>query len=263
MRKITLLLLVLSVSLGYAQTNLEDLEGSPVFNGFEGLGSATVTADPVNGANTVGEIITSAAGQSWQGAELIMQGNMIDLTVDKTVQVDIYSDMATAILGKVEDKVNNTAPASADAENHGGTGWETITFTFTSGDDGTVTADGEYSQIAFFPLWANGGGWDAPVDGMTIYVDNVTAQPGASLSIDDFNIRSFKAYPNPAQDHWMIETTQNMLAIEVYDMLGKNVLTAKPNNNFTRLDASELPTGLYFARIETINGINSVKLIKK
>jgi hypothetical protein len=180
MKKITLLLILLTVSYGYSQqVNLEDLEGSPVLNGFEGLGSATVTTDPVNGVNTTGQLITAATGNPWQGGELIMQNNLIDLSTDKTVSVDIYSTVATSILGKVEDKVNLTAPASADGESHGGTGWETITFTFTSGDDTTVTANGEYSQIAFFPLW-NGAGWDAPVDGLTIYVDNITAVAGAS-----------------------------------------------------------------------------------
>jgi hypothetical protein len=187
MKKITLLLILLTVSFGYSQTNLEDFDGTPpTFNGFEGLGSAMVTTD-TGGVNLAGQLITAAVGQGWQGAELIMQSNMIDLTTEKTVSVDIYSTVATSILGKVEDKVNNTAPASADGEAHGGTGWETITFTFNSGDDGTPTANGEYSQIAFFPLW-NGGGWDTAVDGLTIYVDNITAVAGTAIltNLEDF-----------------------------------------------------------------------------
>ena len=92
MKKITLLLILLTVSFGYSQTNLEDFDGTPpTFNGFEGLGSAMVTTD-TGGVNLAGQLITAAAGEKWQGAELIMQSNMIDLTTEKTVSVDEVLD---------------------------------------------------------------------------------------------------------------------------------------------------------------------------
>ena len=472
MKKITLLLLIFAVSVGYSQVNLEDYEGTTVTAGFEGLGSASVTSDPVNGSNTALEIITSSAGQSWQGAETIMQTNMINLTSDLTVSAEVYSTVATSILAKVEDKVNSTAPDSADSESHGGTGWETLTFTFNTGEDGSATANGDYSQIAFFPLW-NGAGWDPPVDGLTIYVDDITAVAGAALggptcsdgiqnqgetgvdcggpcsacvtppstpaptpparnaadvvsifsdaytplttlvytdnggsnmdtyntnwcpgettavmvagneinqitglgcegidwqgarfdatsfthmhidiytasptadksfnfkfsnwnggsaennaisfsmtngsdpaldtsgawisvdleldskmpglrndlaqfvitsdlgtvwydnlylykeataSVDDNNLLAFNAYPNPTQDSWTIKTNNvPMQAITVYDVLGKQVLSLSPENSEVEVNAANLKAGLYFAKIKTERGINSIKLIK-
>ncbi len=468
MKKITFLLILLMTSLGYSQqVVLEDFEGTPpTFNGFEGLASATITADPVNGSNTAGELITSAAGQGWQGAELILQSNMIDLSTDKTVSVDVYSTTAFNLLGKVEDKVNNTAPDSAADESHTGSGWETLTFTFTEAKDGTVAANGEYSQIAFFPNW-NGAGWNAPPIEITIYVDNITAVAGAAigtcsngvmdgdetgvdcggscpacpflpsaaptpstpnaevlslygdtggftniwpvtdsfggfdskvdldptagvneairmdfsvqgyveqslpvtdltaynwlhfdyfiddnvapgpmgeqillelitqtsgynyeltlggsdgtlalgswqsvdvplsfyegkgfdktifelyklgttsdlyskivffdniyfsvnqgtLGTDDFAQTSFSLYPNPTNDSWTVKSkNQSISSIQVYDILGKNVLSLSPNSSEVKIDASRLTSGLYFAQIKTDNGINSIKLIKK
>ena len=45
-------------------------------------------------------------------------------------------------------------------------------------------------------------------------------------------------------------------------MLGKQVISLNPNSEEVTIDASELPTGLYFAKIATEIGSNSVKLIK-
>jgi len=53
-----------------------------------------------------------------------------------------------------------------------------------------------------------------------------------------------------------------MSSIEVFDMVGKNVLSITPNASETLLDGSNLKTGLYFARITTNGNVNTVKLIK-
>ncbi|MGB0879610.1 MAG: T9SS type A sorting domain-containing protein [Polaribacter sp.] len=194
MKKITLLLAFFVISFGYSQTVLEDFEGTaPTVAGFEGLQSATITADPVDGSNTALEIITSTSGQGWQGAELIMQSNMIDLSSDNTVKVDVYSTTAFTMFAKVEDKVNDPASAASAAdEAHGGTGWETLTFTFDEALDGTAAANGQYSQIAFFPNW-NGSGWSDPIIDITVYTDNITAvagdaitTPSAQVVLEDF-----------------------------------------------------------------------------
>lgn len=466
MKKITYLFLLLTVSIGYSQqVVLEDFEGTPTFSGFEGLGGASIEADPASGPNgQVLELISSSAGQPWQGAELIIQSSLIDLSTDKTVKVDVYSNAAFTMFAKVEDKINTSAsPASAADEAHSGSGWETLTFTFNESLDGTAAANGTYSQIAFFPNW-NGAGWNTPAGDFTVYVDNITAvsaslpetcndgiqnqdetgvdcggsscapcavppstaaptpparnasdvislfsnayaniaidtwsaawddsdiediqvagndtkkitftnfigvdfqssrfnatsfthfhidmytttptldksfnlkfsnwaggsgeanaiefsttnasnpalpnpNPGTWISLDmplsswtpgaredlvqflitsnlgvvyvdniyvykgnplglnDFDLVSFKVYPNPARDSWTIRTkNEDMSSIQVFDILGKNVLSLAPNASEVKIDASSLTTGLYFAQIKTSTGVNSVKLVKQ
>ena len=182
MKKITFLLTLFIASIGYSQVVLEDFEGTaPTVGGFEGLASATVTAGPVDGSNTALELITSTTGQGWQGGELIMQSNLMDLSTDNTVKIDVYATTAFTLFAKVEDKVNDTAsPASAADEAHTGSGWETLTFTFNESLDGTAVANGQYSQIAFFPNW-NGSGWNDPVIEITVNIDNVTANAGDAI----------------------------------------------------------------------------------
>jgi hypothetical protein len=198
MKKITFLFLLLSVTFGYSQVVLEDFEALPAdqFSGFEGLGGANIVADPAAGGTNgqVGEIISSSAGQGWQGAELLLQTNFMDLSTNNTVEVEIYSTTAVNILAKVEDQVNSTAPDSAADESHTGSGWETITFTFNESLDGTAPANGEYSQIAFFPNW-NGAGWNTPPGDFTIYVDNVKAVEGSMFPINLDLIEDFEVLP--------------------------------------------------------------------
>jgi hypothetical protein len=182
MKKITFFFLLLTVSLGYSQVVLENFEGTTDFSGFEGLGGANVVADPAPGGTNgqVGEIISSSAGEGWQGAQLIMQSNFMDLTTDITVEVEVYSTSAFLLLAKVEDNINSVAADSAADEAHTGSGWETLTFTFNESLDGTAPANGEYSQIAFFPNW-NGTGWNTPPGDFTIYVNEITAVQGSSI----------------------------------------------------------------------------------
>ncbi len=175
MKKITLLLLLLTSFAGFSQTVLEDFEttlpdGAIVADGTE---APTVVADPAtNGTNgDVMKVITSTAGAAWQNAQLFFQEDHLDLTTsDKVVTVDVYSDVATSILAKVATPLNGGAESATDAS-HGGTGWETLTFDFNDPKDNTVAANDVFGRLLFFPLW-NGSGWDdAAVT--TTYYDNI------------------------------------------------------------------------------------------
>ncbi|WP_298550618.1 T9SS type A sorting domain-containing protein [uncultured Algibacter sp.] len=72
------------------------------------------------------------------------------------------------------------------------------------------------------------------------------------------------AYPNPSQSSWTVKTQNaNMSSINVFDVLGKNVLTLSPNRNEATIEGANLKRGIYFAQIKTASGISSLKLIKQ
>lgn len=181
MRKITLLMMMAICFLGYSQEVVEDFENSPSVAGFEGLASATIVADPSTAGNgQVFELITSAAGNPWQGAEVILaDDSALELTSNITVSVDVWSTVAFSPMLKVET-TGSAAPAdfAANTQSHTGSGWETLTYTLNTGDDGTGTANGTYNKVVFFPnRSSDGSAWNPPADG-TFYFDNIFGLKG-------------------------------------------------------------------------------------
>ena len=179
--KIVLLLIaLLIVSLGYAQqTLIENFDATPeayTFAGFEKLGSATIASDPVSGGTRGNglKLVSSSAGNPWQGAEVILSTSKIRLNAtDRTMKVDVYSTKTFTMLGKVEQ--GGTATISATSASYTTpNAWQTLTFTFNTSSDGTGIANGDYAKIAFFPgRNSTNTGW-APAADFTVYVDNIT-----------------------------------------------------------------------------------------
>ena len=69
------------------QSVLEDFEETPTLEGFEGLGSAAIEADPATGGTNgdTFKLVTASGGNGWQGAQVdLPSGSYADLTTDKT-----------------------------------------------------------------------------------------------------------------------------------------------------------------------------------
>ena len=100
--------------------------------------------------------------------------------------------------------------------------------------------------------------------GKDYYFDNVYfSKTSFVLGTEDLELASFSAYPNPTQDSWTVRTeNSNMSSINVFDILGKNVLSLTPNASETVINGSTLKSGLYFAQIKTDGGVSSLKLVK-
>ena len=112
------------------------------------------------------------------------------------------------------------------------------------------------------PANTAGGESGTPSLSGTYIIDNLTL--GATvLNVEDFKSLEFRAYPNPTQSSWTIKNAKSVIkTINVFDILGKNVLSLAPNASEVNVDGSTLKSGLYFAQIKTESGINSIKLIK-
>jgi hypothetical protein len=120
----------------------------------------------------------------------------------------------------------------------------------------------------------------SPVSGLTMgttyYVrindDGTARAPGTftltasdtTLGIDDLTTSEFKVYPNPTNNDWNIRANgQDITSVQIFDILGKNVMSVTPNSDSVKLDASGLPAGLYFAKMTSESGTKSVKLVKQ
>ena len=176
---------------GATVENLEDFEDATSFTNNGGAG-ANVVADPLDATNQVGQVISQAAGNAWQQADLLLQDNLADLSTNITVSVDVYATQSFTMMVKLEDTYELGSTTTAAAQNFvSGNGWQTLIFTYDQAIDNLGTADGEYGKVSFFGNWAgNGSGnngtnpdWNEPLD-FTFYVDNISAIAGTSLPIE-------------------------------------------------------------------------------
>lgn len=70
-------------------------------------------------------------------------------------------------------------------------------------------------------------------------------------------------YPNPATDFVVLEDLKTDAQIELYDVLGKLILTQKANEKTVKIDISTLNKGLYLVKIRTENeGLQLGKFVK-
>jgi hypothetical protein len=117
-------------------------------------------------------------------------------------------------------------------------------------------------KISLVQIVVNGGA-GVPAFG-PVYIDNIYFHKNTTLATKDFEIAGLKVYPNPAKDSWTVKTKNiKMSSIEVFDMLGKQVLSLKPDTTEATISGSQLRSGLYFAKINTANGSSSLKLVKE
>ncbi len=69
--------------------------------------------------------------------------------------------------------------------------------------------------------------------------------------VDD--TKSFKLYPNPANDILWIDFIDELHEINLYNTIGNLVLKATPTDKHTSINIADLPTGIYFVKIKNKN----------
>jgi len=73
---------------------------------------------------------------------------------------------------------------------------------------------------------------------------------------------SLQVYPNPTKDELRIENGELKINnVEIYDIYGKKQFSTF-NFQFSTINVSHFPTGIYFIKIETDKGIVTKKFIK-
>ena len=80
-----------------------------------------------------------------------------------------------------------------------------------------------------------------------------------SVKIDKIEDLSFFIYPNPVNDKLFISGNETPIAVAIYNVLGKEVLSIKNTNN---INVQALPSGVYVIRISDGIGQTNRKFIK-
>lgn len=84
-----------------------------------------------------------------------------------------------------------------------------------------------------------------------------------TLRINSFELSNVEIYPNPTFGNDLNISTNQDLSIEVFDILGKQVLTGDVSTNETKIDVSSLNSGIYIIRLSSEEGSITRKFIKQ
>jgi hypothetical protein len=82
------------------------------------------------------------------------------------------------------------------------------------------------------------------------------------LGLNGFDTNTFMYYPNPVENVLTISYSQNIKNIELFNIIGKQVLVKNINNKKSEIDLSKLPEGVYFVRVYSDDGSAVIKIIK-
>jgi len=83
---------------------------------------------------------------------------------------------------------------------------------------------------------------------------------GCTMSAIDFETAIATVYPNPFNNSLHIESTTAFKIMELYDVLGKQIISKNFEN---QLDTSKLAKGMYLLRLITEDGEVLVKKVVK
>lgn len=287
MKKITLLLLLLTVSLGFSQnTETVDLNADWVgyMNVFDNPDDVTPDCAATGGY---------CFGSGWGLGDLVATVGTSNVTL--TPNVNAFDDNADDAYWRDNEGagIDGNKLMEANFFVAPGATYNGVALTFTGEITGFTLASPRYSVVAFIKTVGGTGIFntvnitstgvftvsatsDDLLTGEVQYgfaITGLNANPADDwgsvvvaplpLGIDDFQVSELEVFPNPTADLWSLNGPRTMNTIQVFDVLGKQVISLSPNSKNVNLDASTLRSGLYFARINTEAGTQSLRLVKQ
>ncbi len=88
-------------------------------------------------------------------------------------------------------------------------------------------------------------------------------QATTTVDIETLEIAEFSIFPNPANDYVSIQSENEIVSVEIYNLLGKKVFEQHENlGTNTQINVQNLQNGMYILNVETLqNGKSSSKLL--
>ncbi|WP_299887478.1 T9SS type A sorting domain-containing protein [uncultured Lacinutrix sp.] len=94
---------------------------------------------------------------------------------------------------------------------------------------------------------------------------NTNEVVGSSNSVDQEQVK-FSIFPNPGNDKMNIDVSflsNDGLKVDVFDVLGKKVLSETLSDLNTKINISKWNSGLYLVRLTSLNQKQDIKLTKR
>lgn len=89
------------------------------------------------------------------------------------------------------------------------------------------------------------------------FINSIDSGP---LGINDYIVNKIMVFPNPTSNYINIMSELPISLIEIFDLLGKRILTKKIQNH---IDVSHLQSGIYLVKIYSEKGQETKRFIKQ
>lgn len=83
----------------------------------------------------------------------------------------------------------------------------------------------------------------------------------SALSVDDENAIAFNIYPNPTSEHLFVTGLNDKAFIEIFDTLGKRLISTSIDFNQNKIDVSQLNSGIYFIKVNSLKSTTIKKFV--
>ncbi len=129
------------------------------------------------------------------------------------------------------------------------------TYTFDWDNDGT----GDFDDLEDL-IGLSAGTYTVVVEGEGGCSSSEEINVNSQLSVDELAFSSVNLYPNPTLDAITINV-DGMFTYALFDMAGELVLTGVAVDQ-EKLSLEEIPTGVYHVKIQSIENVETVRLVK-
>lgn len=221
--------------------NISGANYNPNWN-QSGFFTASSAFEPTGPGGT-GNVVLAYPNFSYQGIEF---NNVLNITQMDFLHLDIWT---------VDGVAPNLTLISSGTEiphpiPNGDGGWQSVNIPVQG-----ITPDLTSAiQIKF-----DGG------NGTTteIYVDNLYFYRGESVSIDDDDLMNLQVFPNPTRNSWNLSGSDRIDEIQVFDLQGRQMMAQSVQSTAATIDASALPSGVYFIQVTAGKRTQSLKVIRE
>ena len=97
-------------------------------------------------------------------------------------------------------------------------------------------------------------------DTFVLQMDQFSVEGEGTFTVDDIDFNDIQYFYNPVSRTLEISSNQLLEKVEIYNLLGQNIISEEIDSVSATYDLSNLDTSIYIVKIRGISGIKSFKL---
>jgi len=116
------------------------------------------------------------------------------------------------------------------------------------------------NMLGVIDIYAMAPGSDDPM----FYIDNVCfMEVPVGIAPPESKEVGIRLFPNPAHQFLNIQSTSDLVSVQVFNTVGQTVYSSKASGNAMQINTQSLESGLYIVQIQTENGFETRKFMKR